>query len=253
MESNTVSVAEAGYYQLISFKIRPFNSPADAGIELNQIVGSWQLTESIDNPNIVGSCVVLDAEGLLRKLPILGEEYITIKYKDFFGKTSEKEFYCFSVRDVKPYDDSKDNLLHYALDFTSIENFNANQQEVAKSYSNMLISDMVKNVYEEFFLKQENATNTKPIEIEPTVGNHTFCIPTLSPARAIDFLARRAYGGEDSTNNYKFFETRESFYFCTPNYLAKKYMDMTTSPEVLRENNLLFNTNSLYDNNTPQG
>jgi len=253
MESNTVSVAEAGYYQLISFKIRPFNSPADAGIELNQIVGSWQLTESIDNPNIVGSCVVLDAEGLLRKLPILGEEYITIKYKDFFGKTSEKEFYCFSVRDVKPYDDSKDNLLHYALDFTSIENFNANQQEVAKSYSNMLISDMVKNVYEEFFLKQENATNTKPIEIEPTVGNHTFCIPTLSPARAIDFLARRAYGGEDSTNNYKFFETRESFYFCTPNYLAKKYMDMTTSPEVLRENNLLFNTNRLYDNNTPQG
>jgi hypothetical protein len=253
MESDTVNATEAGYYQLISFKIRPFKSKPGEGVELNQIVTSWQLSEGIDSPNIMGSCVILDSEGLLRKLPILGEEYITIKYKDFFGKSSEKEFYCFSVRDVKPYDDSKDNLLQYALDFTSIENFNANQQEVAKSYSNMLVSDMAKNVYEEFFLTQENNANAKPIEIEPTVGNQTFCIPTLSPARAMDFLARRAYGGEDSMNNYKFFETRDSFYFCTPNYMAEKYMDMTTSPEVIIENNLLFNTNKVYDNNTPEG
>jgi hypothetical protein len=112
---------------------------------------------------------------------------------------------------------------------------------------------MAKNVYEEFFLTQENNANAKPIEIEPTVGNQTFCIPTLSPARAMDFLARRAYGGEDSMNNYKFFETRDSFYFCTPNYMAEKYMDMTTSPEVIIENNLLFNTNKVYDNNTPEG
>lgn len=253
MESNNVSVSEAGYYELISFKIRTLKSKPDEGIEINQIVTNWLITEGIDSPNIMGSCIVVDAEGLLRKLPIIGEEYITIEYKDFFGKTSKKEFYCFSVRDVKPYDESKDNLLSYSLDFTSIENFNANQQEVAKSYSNMLVSDMVQNVYDEFFLRQENTSNAKPIEIEPTVGNQTFCIPTLSPARAMDFLARRSYGGEESTNNYKFFETRESFYFCTPNYLAEKYKEMTSTPQAISDNNLLFNTNKVYDNNTPEG
>ena len=253
MDSNSIPASEAGFYQLMSMKIRPITASKDSGVEISQIVGNWQISEGFDNPNIIGACNISDAEGLLRKLPILGEELITIKYKDFYGKTSEKEFYCFSVRDLKPYDESKDNLLSYALDFTSIENFNASQFEVKKSYSNSLISDMVQNIYDEFFLKQENTSNAKPIEIEPTVGNHTFCIPTLSPARAMDFLARRAYGGEDSTNNYKFFETRESFYFCTPNYMVEKYRDQWESKETLIENNLLFNTNRMYDNNTPDG
>tara|TARA_B110000259_G_C13703865_1_gene277552 strand:+ start:403 stop:531 length:129 start_codon:yes stop_codon:yes gene_type:complete len=42
MESDTVNATEAGYYQLISFKIRPFKSKPGKGVELNQIVTSWQ-------------------------------------------------------------------------------------------------------------------------------------------------------------------------------------------------------------------
>jgi len=67
------------------------------------------------------------------------------------------------------------------------------------------------------------------------------------------FLARKAYGGEDSTNNYYFFETKDKFFFCTPEYLYKKYEDKVNSEKQLDENNLLFYTVKTADDNTPAG
>ena len=90
-------------------------------------------------------------------------------------------------------------------------------------------------------LDKRTPANAKPIEIEPTVGNQTFCHPyAVARHDAMDFLARRAYGGENSTNNYKFFETKDSYFFCTPEYLHEKYKEQHATKEGLESNHLLF-------------
>ena len=107
---------------------------------------------------------------------------------------------------------------------------------------------MVQSVFDTYF-----DTSSKTIEIEPTLGNQTYAIPSLTPAATMSFLARKAYGGESSTNNYMFFETKENFYFCTPEYLYKKYKDKVITQEALEENNLLFYTAKIADDNSPNG
>ena len=238
---------EAGFYELISFKIRPMSASADDGIELNRIITKWQINESMFRTNINGSANVLDAEGIMRTLPILGEEMITIEWKDFYGDRQKKEFFCYGVSDLSPYD-NKDDMLSYRINFTSIEHLTAHQDDVRQSFSNQPISDMVQTVFDTYY-----DTGNKTIEIEPTVGNHTFAIPSLTPAATMSFLARKAYGGEDSTNNYLFFETKENFYFCTPEYLYERYKDTVESQKAIDENNLLFYTTKIDDDNTPMG
>ena len=91
MASNR-QAAQAGYYELISFKIRPIDNAPGSGIELNQIVTGWNLNESMFRTNINGSANVVDAEGIFRSLPIIGEEIITVQWKDYWtfkGKIQE--------------------------------------------------------------------------------------------------------------------------------------------------------------------
>lgn len=243
----TKPTVQAGHYELISFKIRPISASADDGIELNQIITKWQISESMFRTNINGSVSVLDAEGILRTLPIMGEEIATIEWKDFYGDIQKKQFFCYGIEDLGPHD-NKDDMLSYRIPFTSIEHLTAHQDEVRQSFADQPISDMVQLVFDTYF-----DTSSKTIEIEPTVGNHTFAIPSLTPAATMSFLARKAYGGESSTNNYMFFETKENFYFCTPEYLYEKYKDKVESEETLEENNLLFYTAKIADDNSPNG
>ena len=238
--------SQAGHYELISFKIRPLKE-ASGGVELKQIVTQWQISESMFRTNITGSATVLDAEGIARTLPILGEEMLTIEWKDFYGNIAKKEFFCYGLNDLGPHD-NKDGLLSYRINFTSIEHLTAHQDDVRQSFSNQLISDMAQSVFDTYY-----KTSSKEIEIEPTVGNQTYAIPSLTPAATMHFLAKRAYGGESSTNNYYFFETKEQFFFCTPEYLYNKYKDKVESEKTLEDNNLLFYTTKMADDNSPNG
>ena len=245
MASNN-SARQAGHYELISFKIRPIDKPG-GGVELNQIVTQWQISESMFRTNITGSATVLDAEGIARTLPILGEEIITIEWTDFYGDIQKKEFFCYGINDLGPHD-NKDGLLSYRINFTSIEHLTAHQQDVRQSFADQLISDMVQSVFDTYY-----KTTDKEIEIEPTVGPQTYAIPSLTPAATMHFLAKRAYGGESSTNNYMFFETKDNFFFCTPEYLYNKYKDTVKNEKALEENNLLFYTTKIADDNSPSG
>ena len=142
--------SQAGFYELKSMKIRPISSKEE-GIEISQIITSWNIGESMFASNITGSVNVIDAEGIQRILPILGEEILSIQWVDFYGDIQKKEFYCYGLRDLGPLQDSSESLMNYRLDFTSIEHLTAAQGEVRQSFSNQLISDMVQSVFDTYY------------------------------------------------------------------------------------------------------
>ena len=99
--ANSRVASQAGSYKLESFKIRPINplnltefAKIGDGIELSQIITQWSFSESMSMANITGSVTVFDAEGVIRTLPIIGEEYITIQWIDFYGDKQTKKFFC---------------------------------------------------------------------------------------------------------------------------------------------------------------
>ena len=100
---------QAGHYELISFKIRPISASAEDGIELSQTITQWQISESMFRTNINGSANILDAEGIMRTLPIIGEEIITIEWKDFYGNIAKKQFFSYGANDLGPHDNKDDN------------------------------------------------------------------------------------------------------------------------------------------------
>ena len=80
------SQAQAGYYVLRSFKVRPMfdnreNTISDH-IELSKVIVNWSLSEAMGSPYITGSAVIHESDNLLEDVPLRGEEEIESDRED---------------------------------------------------------------------------------------------------------------------------------------------------------------------------
>jgi len=249
---------QAGFYALKRFDIKPIftnstKSAADrnlpAGTKLNKVIVNWGITESMSSPYVHGFAVVHESNNVLKDLPIIGEEEVFIQYIDYYGKSRSEEFYVYSVEEVQPEGTINDRMLKYIIRFCSKQKLHSDRTRIRRSYADQSISEMAQALYDEYF-KSGNSWD-KPIEIEATTGTQTLVIPNLRPDEAMTFLARRAFSAENKSSSFRFFETREKYFFCTYEYLLDKYKDTVADDKTAIKNNLKFIYNTANDNSGP--
>ena len=251
--------AQAGFYILKSFKVKPIieelintdavNNSYSNYVELSKTISHWNMSESIDSPFITGSATIHESSNLLEDVPIRGEEELEITYEDYYGDIKTTKFFIYSVEDIGPESSTNDRMTKYTLRFCSVQKLHSDQKEIRKSWANTKISDMVEDIYNSFFITG-NKDYDKEIEVEETDGEQTLVIPNLRPDAAMQFLSRRAYSNRNKSSLYRFFETREKYYFCTHEYLTDKYADFDELTDDAR-NRLFFIYNTVEDNTGP--
>ncbi len=247
---------QAGFYTLKSFKVKPLleenlnrdseNESFTEYVELAKTIANWGLNESIDSPFISGFAVINESDNILEDTPLVGEEEIELTYEDFYGESATQKFFLYAIEDIKPASSTNDRMMKYTVRFCSIQKLQGDQRSIRKSYNNTRISDIAEDIYETFMLTG-NKDYDKEIEIEETDGEQSLVIPNLRSDAAMQFLSRRAYSNKNKTSLYRFFETREKYYFCTPEYLVEKYgeIDAKSGAEI---NPLYFIYNTVEDN-----
>ncbi len=241
---------QAGFYILKSFKVRPMfgnkaNSISDH-IELSKVIVNWSLEESMGSPFISGSAIIHESDNLLEDIPLRGEELIELTYEDFYGNTSTQNFFLYAIENISPESSVNDRMQKYTIKFTTKQKLFSDTKEIRRSFDKQTISKIAKIVYDDYFITGDKESD-KEIEIEETDGDQSLVIPSLKPDAAMHFLSRRAYSSENKTSSFRFFETREKYYFCTYEYLVNKYGGFEgKSKEEL--NPLFFIYNTLDDN-----
>ena len=246
----------AGFYTLKSFQVKPLleeninrdseNASLPETIELAKTIQNWGITESMDSPFLSGYAIINESDNLLENVPLIGEEEIILTYEDFYGESATHSFFLYSIEDIKPAASTNDRMMKYTVRFTSMSKLAGDSSKIRKSYNSQKISDIVEDIYETF-MKTDEPKYDKPIEIEETDGEQTLVIPDLRADAAMQFLSRRAYSERNKTALYRFFETREKYYFCTPEYLVEKYGDIDAENDA-DLNPLYFIYNTVEDN-----
>jgi len=246
----TRKLSQAGFFTLRSAKIRPLFPGEETEsqknlseyIDITKVVSNFTMTESINGPYISGRMTIQESNNLLEDVPIRGEESLQITVTDFYGATQTYDFIVYCVDNIGPDTSVNDRMMKYTLDFTTIDKLNSDRKEIRKSFSSQPISNMVNTIFNEYY-----SDSKKEIEIEETYGEQTVVIPKLRPDAAMQFLSRRAYSSDNKTSLYRFFETREKYFFCTHEYLTNKYSGFEGISEEER-NRLFFNYRVLEDN-----
>ena len=220
---------QAGHYALKSFYV----IRDGVKVDLSKVIHKFNIVESMSMGSVRGSAVVYDSNDLITRFAqsgasaragIKAEEFIEITYSDYYDNELVETYFLYSVTDVG-YATDAENLIKYTLNFVSLGKLYSENFRVAKAYrpnnGSGLISDYVKEVFDEYYVKplSQEGLPTKEIVAEPTVGQQSFAIPRLTPEQTMYFFSRKAFSSDSKSQSFRFFENRQKYYFATNEYM----------------------------------
>ena len=169
------------------------------------------IQEDIFMPVVSGNITLLDNSNLYENFPIIGEETISITYKDFYSKPITR---VFSVYSIGAREKTTEKGSVYVLNFCSPELMYNRQAKYSKAYKNAATHDIFADAF-------NRLTPSKPVNIQPTQELQDFISPQIYPLEVCSQMASRAISTEGHTGSYLFFEDREKFNFISIEKLIK--------------------------------
>lgn len=198
-----------GYYKLIAASITQHGSRS--ATDISGIVHKIIIEESIENDSMRGLLSVIDAVGLLEKLPLRGEERLSIEIEDILKQKKIYDLYVYKVDNVTAK--NTNDALSYDMHFVSYMRWNAGRSKIIAPFSRS-IKDTVEQIFKTYY-----TPFTKKLFADSTDGNFECVIPNYTPVQAIKFLASRAYNSISPSCSFRFFENSEGFYFVPDEFL----------------------------------
>lgn len=171
-----------------------------------------ELIEDINKQFMFGVLKVSEPNNFVEAIPIVGEEFIRIKYSmvnDIEAPSRNLEFRVSRISNLyKP----KDKQFDYDLQIISPEYFNALQVSVDTAMTDR-VEKMVENIVKDKFASK------KKIKIEPTRSIQNIIFPSGSASDSIKQCTFRAQSRDAFDSNYKFFETPDGWSFMSVGYM----------------------------------
>lgn len=210
-------VLNPGYYILKSLVIESIvGVPSDElevqRLDISNLVPSLFVTTGIDQTSLMGSFKVIDGVRVLEEFPLRGEERATIVLMDSLQNEQVYDVFCYKIDDVSVSDEN--GVLSYRVHFISTQTFRANRFSVTKSFRERIISDIVAELFNEYF--EPGIGLNKGIVIYPPTDRIVRCIiPSLKPDEAMQFLSKRAYSSQSPSCSFRFFENNRTYLFAS--------------------------------------
>ena len=193
------------------YKLEECNLLSSTGVlaRLDSNVIEINIYENIFTNSLQLSLVLVDQNNLIMNMPVVGQEFVSLKLSTPGVGTFDFTENVFSVYKVASRQDLSSGTQIYELQLISPETLRNNRTRISKSYTG-LTSEIVEKI-----LRDENLINTKKdIHIDETSRIRKFIAPNLRPNKFIGHLMREStsknYGGSP---HYLFYETTKGFNF----------------------------------------
>jgi len=226
-------------------------------LDLRPFVVEINIYEDIYSAALTGNVVIRDAVNLIGKLPLVGDEVITIDaHTPTFSEPAKPDRInkiqkSFSVYSIKDRLLNADREQFYTIQFCSLEASLDNVTKVSRKYEGNT-DDIVLKIFEEYFklprifnsktaLDSSEGTTEDPATEKESTGSEThtalyvadsphkskisFVSPMWSPIKIINWLAKRTIGNTyDKSPTFLFFETTKAFYYTSIEALVATQM-----------------------------
>lgn len=221
---------------------------SDIALDLKPYMMEFHLYEDIFSPTLHGSVIIRDAINLIGKLPIIGDEILTVDIQTPWGDAGgynksnlgsydplnkiQKSFSVFAVKDRKLNNDREQ---YYQLFFCSVEASTDNIIRLSQKFEGTT-DEIIFKIFEENISTPRVFTNKQVIENTdektqlyiadtPHESTITFVAPMWSPIQCISWLAKRCIGAEYKSPNFLFYETTKGFYLSSIEELVAYQME----------------------------
>ena len=209
---------------------------------IQALIHSIVMSQSITSTGLAGNIKVYDSVGFLHNFPLRAEEKLDLKLK---GHDLQTEINIKGQ--ITKIDDVSKNTqgdgYFYTLHFSTRTSYNAGLGNVITAFRDKTGSYAAKNLFKKHFNSNKDLTASTKVEemppgsnayamaadkgrrfyIEDSKGQLRVLVPDYNPHDAMVFLASKSMANSDSpSNNFRFFETFEGYYWVTDEWLLKR-------------------------------
>lgn len=182
--------------------------------DLTSVWMTISIYESIGTDYIRLEMSFTDTQNLIQKIPIVANERIVVRYKT--QGADETRVFAGRITSVPVRADISQDTQVFSIQAIT-EEFVYNQKvKFSKSYKDVLISDMVTDIFDQYV----RSVSGKEIAIIPTLERESKVVPNYSPMRAINWLTKWARAPQYRTGaSYVFYQNVNNFFFGPLEYL----------------------------------
>jgi len=228
-------------------------------LDLKPFMMEINLYEDIFSPTLHGSVVIRDSLNLIGRLPIIGDEILTLDIQTPWGELGgyaksnlgtfdpiNKIQKSFSVYAVKNRKLNNDREQYYELLFCSLEASSDNVTKICKKFEGTT-DEIAAEIFTEnmksprFFTNKDSAIGVESqsdsteensqtkmelfISDTPHDTHITFVPPMWTPIQTLNWLAKRSIGLKYKSPTFMFYETTKGFYFASIESLVKNQLE----------------------------
>jgi hypothetical protein len=202
-------------------------SPISGVTDLRNFIMGFDIYHAVDVNSITATFQITDATGLITAVPIIGQEFITVKFRtpnidDAFHRT-------FVVHTISNRSLVRDREQRYTLECITSEGYVDLTARLTEKYVGST-DELAAQIYVKIAgdrVKTESGDGLGKIDMEipdrPFASNNfEFIANHWSPFKCLNFLASRSRHGDSSKTNILFFERAGSYYFGSLESMIKR-------------------------------
>lgn len=176
-------------------------------LDISDYLAELNIYEDIFSNFMSGSIVLSDSANLIKSLPIVGQELLTVQITTpTFDKSIKKTFRVFSVTDRALVRDTTTQV--YKLNFCSIEGFLDGVKPIYKTFDGTA-DKVVQEVFDEYVKYQDSSLNV----LTSGKNKMKFNCPGWTPFQLINWISNKAQPTSGKACNFFFWESSQGFYF----------------------------------------
>lgn len=162
-------------------------------VDIRHVMVEFTIFHDIFANGLECEIVIVDSNGLIEMLPIVGDETAVITFKT--PTFDDYRTYTFRIYKVSDRTNLQQRSDAYVLYGCSQEIINSYRFSVNKSYKDLSADKVVKAIYNSFLkpVPQDHyAVKEKNISIQETLGNCHFVFSGEEPMKAINYICKEA-------------------------------------------------------------
>lgn len=176
-------------------------------IDIREQVAYIDFYEDIFSPFITGKVILQDAQDLVNRMPLIGQELLRVDIETPQMKEGKLKgtFYIFKLTERITIGDTKIGYALHFINTDAVKDKNNSLESAKKGFCSNIIQDIVKD-------DPKGLQTTKNLKLTPSMNGTRFVCNKWSPIRTIDYVTERAMN-EKGISDYLFFENRDGYNF----------------------------------------
>jgi hypothetical protein len=203
------SVKFAGDVTVNAVTIRSYNG---ADLDIKSLVQRIDIYEDLFSPFITVDLSIVDANNIIGKLPVIGEEIVVLDIIDGTGHGMKmKPMFVYKVKDRV---EISERSVSYVISLISAEAVIDMNLAISKAFSGQP-ADIVKDLF-----KGDTFDTKMNVASEPTKNKVQFIANYWNPIKIIKFLCDRSISAITNSPSYIFYESIDGFNFVSQDFLV---------------------------------